>query len=439
MKFRFLLFLFAALSSFNAQTLNKAKLDSLFSIIDSNNKSMGSFAIFENGKEIYSNSIGIIDLKTKIKSNPLTKYRIGSISKTFTSVIILQLMEEGKLTPDTKLSEYFPDFENSEKITISHLLQHRSGIYNFTNAEEYRSWMEKPISRDDLLIKMLSHKNVFQPDEKMEYSNSNYVLLSFIAEDIDKKSFAKILEDRIIKPLKLKNTYYGSKINTNNNEANSFKIFKEWEPNTETDMSVPVGAGAVVSNAIDLNIFINALFDGKLITKKSLDLMTTLKDNFGMGIFQMPFYDKTCLGHTGGIDGFTSILVYFPNEKVSVACLSNASFIPLNDILIGILSIYFNKEYKLPDFTQKYFVKDEDLDKYLGNYSGAGFPFKVIISKKDGVLLADAEGQPTLIMEPVDLHKFKFTPMKVEFEFVPDKNMLVLIMAQQRFELTREK
>ncbi len=422
-----------------AQNVEETKMDSLFSIIENNDKGMGSISIVKNGKEVYQNTVGYLNIKKQISINKNTKFRIGSISKTFTATIIIKLVEQDKLSLDTKLAKFFPQITNAEKITIEHLLKHRSGIYNFTNATDYVSWMEQSITRDELLKKIAANGNVFDPDEKTEYSNANFVLLSFIAEDLTGKDFSEILKDFITQPCALKHTYFGSAIKTENNEALSYNKLNEWELSTETDMSVPMGAGGIVSTSKDLNIFLNCLFNYKIVNKESLNKMMDIQDGMGMGLFQVPFYERKAFGHTGGIDGFQSNAFYFPDENVSVAYLSNGVVMPMNDILIGVLSIYFGRDYELPEFKEALKLTSEELDKYLGIYSSPDFPLKLTITKKDNILLGQGTGQPSFPLEAYDEHKFKFDQASLKVEFFPHENKLILKQGGGVFELTKEE
>lgn len=422
-----------------AQDFDQAKMDSLFSTIEINQKGMGSISIFEEDKEIYQNSFGLACIEDNKPINNNTKFRIGSVSKMFTAAIIMKLVEQDKLSLDDKLDNFYPEIVNSKKITIEHLLKHRSGIYNFTNAEDYVSWMEQSITKDELVQKIVSYGNVFEPDEKTAYSNSNYVLLSFIIEDLTGKTFSAILKDYITEPCNLDHTKYGSKINLNQNEAYSYTKLKDWEIATETDMSVPMGAGAIVSTPADLNKFLYCLFNHQIVSVESLEIMKNIQNGLGMGMFQVPFYEKRAFGHTGGIDGFQSNAFYFPNEKVSVAYLSNGVVMPMNDILIGVLSIYFGRDYELPEFNEPLELLSEELDKYLGVYSGPDFPIKLTISKKDNMLIGQGTGQSSFPLEAYDEHKFKFDQASLKIEFIPNENKLILKQGGGKFELTREK
>jgi len=399
---------------------------------------MGSLSIYKDGKEVYSNSLGYEHIENGAKTTNKTRYRIGSISKTFTATIIMKLVESKKLTLETTLSEFYPTVKNSENITIKQLLKHRSGIYNFTNDEEYTEWMEDPISKEDLVDVIAEYPSSFEPDSKAEYSNSNYVLLSFIAEDVLKKEFATILEELITKPCKLENTYYGAAIGNESNEAQSYTYIGEWEQATETDMSVPMGAGAIVSTASDLNKFLYCLFNGKVVSEVSLKEMMNLEDRFGAGLFTVPYGNKTAYGHTGGIDGFQSNAFYFEDDKVSFTYLSNGVAIPLNNILVGVLSIYFGDEYELPVFKPAIEVPTSELEQYVGIYSTSAIPMKMNIFIEDGVLYGQGTGQPKFPLEAYEKHKFKFDQAFLKIEFRPDTSELVIVQGGGELVMKKE-
>ena len=432
------IFLILITSFLYGQSFDQAKMDSFLTHIESNQRGMGSLSIFQNGEEVYQNSIGYADIAKNRKANQNTKYRIGSITKTFTASIIMMLIEEGKLELSTKLHEYYPEVPHSEQITIEQLLRHRSGIFNFTSSADYESWMEYPITRDDLVAKIVKNGSSFLPDEKFEYSNSNYVLLSLIVEKIENKEFSDILKNRICEPCSLTDTYYGSKISPENEEALSYSKSQEWNLATETDMSIPLGAGAIVSSPTDLNEFFTCLFTQKLLPKNSLETMTITKDGMGIGLLQAPFYEKKAFGHNGGIDGFQSNAFYFPKENMSVAYLSNGVAMPMNDILIGALSIYFNKEYNFPIFKEIMIPDSEDLKTYSGVYASPSFPLKITISNKNGSLIAQATGQPSFALEAFERHIFQFDQAGIKMEFIPKENKMIFQQGMGKYELIKE-
>jgi CubicO group peptidase (beta-lactamase class C family) len=438
MRQRFLALFFLFSTTTYSQDFDRAKMDSLFMLIDQNKKGMNSISIFEDGVEVYQSSIGFADIEKNIKATENTKYRIGSISKTFTAVIIMGLIEEGKLSLDTKLSDFLPVIENAENITIEQLLIHQSGIYNFTDAEDYTSWMEDPVTREDLMEKIAGYGSSFEPGTKTAYSNANYVLLSYIAEKVCKKEFSELLDKRICAPCHLSDTYYGSKINSDKNEALSYYLEEDWIPATETDPSIPVGAGGIVSTPTDLNTFLHCLFTNKILKEETMNIMREIRDGYGIGMFQAPFYEKRAYGHTGGIDGFAASAFYFPQEKVSAAFCSNGQVIPMNDILIGVLSIYFGRTYPLPDFKPLIKIETEILDEYVGVYSSSDLPLKLTITRKGNSIFGQGTGQPEFLLEAVEINIFRFDRAGIEIEFLPQENELILRQGGGSYDFKKE-
>jgi len=412
--------LFFSASAF-AQEIStfKSRLDSLLNSLETNNKAMASVTITKNGQEVYSRATGFIDNtgNSLVKSTPETRYRIGSISKMFTSVMILQLVEEKKLSLETHLSAFYKKVPNADSITIADLLNHHSGLFNFTNDENYRKWETEPRSRKQMMDLMEGQKPAFAPHSKGEYSNANFVLLGYILEDITGKSYQENLSERITTRIGLKNTMYGGKINHASNEASSFEyVDGRWIMSTETDMSIPHGAGSVISTTPDLTTFITALFNGKLINESSLKKMTTIKDGYGLGIFKVPFHERSAFSHNGGIDRFSSSLAFFPEDKVAVAFSSNALNYPMNEILIGILSCYFDKPYKIPDF-KTVTLSLEQLAACEGEYNSEQLPLVITVKSDGNKLIAQASGQPAFSLDAVSETEFRYDQFNIVMIF----------------------
>ncbi len=423
-----------------SQRINGSKLDSLLNILDEKNKVMGSLTISKNGIVLYSRAIGysVISDKEKIQATEKTKYRIGSVGKMFTATMIFQLIEEGKLSLTTTVDRYFPKLPNAHKISIGNLLNHRSGIHEFTDDTGYAAWMEQPKTQEEIL-KLISKHNVdFQPDEKSAYSNSNFVILGYIVEKVTKKSYSKNLNERITSKIELLNTYVGSKINKNNNECFSYRFSGTWELEKETDLTIPGGAGCIVSTPTDLTRFIEALFSLKLVSKNSLGQMKTITDRYGMGMRPAPFLTKKGYGHNGRIDGFRTNLAYFPADSVAISFCSNGEFYPVSEILIGAMSIYFNQEYSIPTF-KTITLKTEELDKYLGVYSSMQMPLKITITKENATLFVQATGQGAFPLEATEKDKFKFDEDGVKVEFNVSKNEFTITQRGTSFLFTKDK
>ena len=421
-----------------AQPLNTAKLDSLFNALASKEMAMGSVAISKNGVLLYKKAIGYsyIDHFVKTAANTRTKYKIGSESKMFTAVMIFQLIEEHKISLDQKLANWFPQLPNANKITIRMLLLHRSGLHNYTADDtHFPEWMDKPTTHEQLLKIIQDHRPDFEPDAKADYCNTNYLLLSYIIEKIDKASYATALENRIVSKIGLHSTYYGQRSKVSNNESVSYKNDKNsWATQKETDPGIHSGAGAIVSCPADMAVFITALFNGKLVSMKSLDTMKTMVDGYGMGMF--PF-DHDGYGHNGRIEEFYSALRYYPAEKLAVSYITNGIIYPRTDILAGIEKICFNEPYAIP-FAVSIQPTTSEFDKYTGKYASEDIPIKVNCTKEGARLLLETRGT-VFEVTPVAVNYFMHAPTGTFFEFFPATGELQIKETDNVYYLKKEK
>lgn len=423
-----------------AQQLNKASLDSLFSKMDVEQIGSGTVSIMHSGKEVYSKAFGMRDQVHQIPNTPQTIFRIGSITKTFTATLVMKMVEQKKLALTSTLGEFYPQIPNADKITIDQLLQHRSGIYNFTNESDYLQWNVQPMSQTNLLKRIASYSSVFEPGTRMDYSNSNYVLLTFILEKVSKQSYQDLLTKYISKPLQLKSTRVAGPIYVDNNEALSY----EWKVDrfilsTETDPSVPLGAGNLVSTTEELNVFLTALMNGKIVNQTSLKVMTSLKDNFGFGLFGSPYSSEKLIGHSGGIDGFNSLFLFNEKDQMSYAVVQNTNQLTSNSILHNLLNATHNKKLIYPVVAKAVKVNRLTLDKYIGDYSTDQIPIEIkVFVDNDGLLNAQATAQSSFPLTPLSNTLYEFAPAKVKIEFSSDGKSLKLLQAGQEFKFTKK-
>lgn len=421
-----------------SQNIDKEKLDAYFNTLDKEHKVMGSFAIAEHGKVIYSNTIGFSDVENNKKADLNTIYRIGSITKTFTAVLIMKAVENNKLSLDTKLSQFFPQIKNAEKITIESLLDHRSGIHNFTDDALYGTYYTQAASEEKLVDVIQKGGSDFEPDSKFSYSNSNYSLLGFILEKVYKKPYAKLVEEYITIPLQLKYTKVGRKIEPSKNVANSYTYENnKYVKSSETDMSVPIGAGNLVSTPSELIAFMDGLVSGKLISKESLGKMRNFKEHYGFGLAEVPFGDKKGFGHNGGIDHFSSILYYFPDGEKSFAMISNQSSFDNNNISIAALSAAYGKDFEIPSF-KVITISENELQQFVGTYATANMPMKINVFIKDKILMAQATGQSAFALEATSKTSFKFDKAGIVLDFNPAKKEFVLSQGGNKIIFVKE-
>ena len=356
-----LLALVIACPSLSAETPDRAKLDALFDNLAKNNLAQGSMAISLDGKLIYQRSFGP-------RQTPQTEYRIGSISKVFTAILVYQLIDEHRLALNDTLVAYFPQLPNADKITIAELLGHRSGLANFTSGTGFDDWKDKAKSHEELLAFIRDRRPDFEPDAKADYNNSNYLLLSYIVERLTGRDYKTVLAERILRKVHLNHTYYGEKLGFQPGEAVSYKYANnEWKQDRAACLDNFSGAGAILSTPQDMLTLIEALFAGKLISPESMATMTTIRDGYGRGMFPYGEANHRGYGHNGKTEGFGASLQYYPDAHLAIAYCTNGEVYPKAQILDRIFAICFGIPCDIPTFTPQ--IADAgSIAKFTGNY-----------------------------------------------------------------------
>lgn len=402
--------------------INTTKIDDFLNYIAKNKQNIGSVAIFKDGKEIYQKNFGQEQL-THVKWNSETGYQIGSISKLVTAVMLMQLEEKGKLNLNDKLSKYYPDVPNADKITLEQMMNHTSGLGDYVGG-----WLlEKSVGDKAILDTIKKHGVEFQPGEKVRYSNSGYYLLSRILEKVAKKPYNILLKENITDKANMKNTF-----SVLDNPKNIFKSYEntsgKWIEAKDFDFHNCIGLGDISSTMQDMNLFINALFNYKFVKKETLQKMLPKEgDDFGLGMMKVPFYNKISYGHGGDTTGTHSLVSYSPTEKYSVAIVVNGEKFSHNKLFIGIVSLMYDHEYEYPKFAEIKNLPVNELKKYEGNYHSEeiNMDFKISINEEN--LFAQLTDQPSFPLEFVESNKFKYDNAGVEIIFSPEKKQLTLI------------
>ena len=347
MKLQLITFLLLSLSNLVSQEINKEKIDDYITYIENNNGGIGSLSIYKNDREVYTRSFGQAKLiHTNYTSD--TKYQIASVTKMVTAILTLKLVENGKLELETKLSDFYPEIPNAEKITIKNLLEHTSGLGNFA-IKNGEIWVTEKVSEQEILDEIKKQGVSFEPNEKVVYSNSAYILLRTIIEKIYRKEYHKIVEQEITKPLHLKN--FSSVESNPVNIFKSYKFTENWAEIKEIEYTNVIGVGDIASTTKDMNILITSLFQYKMIKKETLELMKPIigKEDWGRGLALFEYNENTFFGHNGDVLGSHSRLIYNPKDKISIAYATNGERIPANIFVENIVSIIYNKAFKLPE------------------------------------------------------------------------------------------
>ncbi|GAA4345909.1 serine hydrolase domain-containing protein [Kangiella taiwanensis] len=409
-----------ATAKVNQSTLAE-QLDPYFEALAENNRLLGSMALYKGNEKLYSTTLEVAGDGVE-KNNTELKYKTGSITKTFTAALVFQLIEEKKLSLQTKLSSYYPKVANAERITIGQMLNHQSGIHSYTDDPNFIKYHMSLQDKSFLIDKIRSFEADFEPGEKTAYSNSNYLLLGYILEQIEEKSYAEQLEARIFKPLGMTNTLLGEAINPDNGEAFSYQLNDgKWQEVPQWDMSVAYSAGALVSTTDDLNLFITGLFNGKLISASSLEQMIELEDGFGKGIFGVKYElegaELQGYWHNGGIESFISHLAYYPEKDLSVVVLTNGMDYDIRQVYQTMLDAYFGKGVDVPEFGQAVELDAELLKPLVGDYESGTHPLDISISLLDGQLYAQATGQGGFPLTALSEDRFEFSRAGIEIRF----------------------
>lgn len=317
---------FALVGALAASAQAPARFDELVQSYVTNRSFMGAVLVARGSDVVFSKGYGLANVEWDIPNTPATKFRLGSITKQFTAASILLLEERGKLKVEDPVSKYVPDAPPAwNAVTIAHLLTHTSGIPSFTSFPEYKN-REPFATPTEQIVSWFRDKPLeFQPGLTMNYSNSGYVLLGYIIERITGDSYERFVQQNIFTPLGMKDSGYDSNTAIIKNRASGYSPGPGGRVNAGfIDMSIPHAAGALYSTTEDLLRWEQGLFGGKLLSPASLQKMTTpAKNNYAFGLVVLSVAGHKTIMHNGGIEGFNTMLAYFPDDKLTVVVLSN--------------------------------------------------------------------------------------------------------------------
>ncbi|MCB1025739.1 MAG: serine hydrolase [Acidobacteria bacterium] len=353
---KFLLLLILSLfvvSNVSFAQSNSKEIDKLLETYREYGQFNGTVLVAKDGKVIHQKGYGMANMEWDIPNQPDTKFRIGSVTKQFTATLILQLVSEGKIRLDGKITDYLPDYrkDTGDKITIHQLLNHTSGIPSYTALPGFfANDSRDPYSVADFIKKFASGDLEFEPGTKFNYNNSAYYLLGAIIEKVDGKKFAESLQKRILDPLGMKNTGYDVHQTILAKRARGYqKTPAGYENAAYLDMDIPYSAGSMYSTVEDLLKWDQALYGDKILSAESKKLMFTPGlENYGYGFFieERPIgkSDKKVkiIQHGGGINGFNCLFSRAVGQKTTIIILDNVGqgqfHTKITDSIISILN-----------------------------------------------------------------------------------------------------
>jgi len=308
------------------------------------------FSVMHPDNGFWNGAEGYADLASGVSMEPCQITRVGSTVKTFTAVTILLLQEDGKLSIEDPIKDYLSmeqitGLQNAEKSTIKQLLIHSSGIYNYIQNPEFQTASLNDLTnvwQPEELLNYAQGKNAyFPPGSDVLYSNTNYVLLGWIIEKVTNQPFYEVFEERIFTPLEMKATQFAAEdpvpsgivrgyvdLYSNFNLINS-TYYSGWDYFTAD--------GGLLSNAHDLNVFLHALFNGKLLTSPSINQMISWQNPheqssegfdtaYGLGIFKIETEYGPAYLHSGDAIGYFASMVHFPTQNITITWAVNGNY-----------------------------------------------------------------------------------------------------------------
>ncbi len=381
------------------------RVDSLLNeYFPSENAPGAAIMIVKDGSVLYKKSIGKANLELDTDIHHGSLFRIGSNTKPFTAMAILKLAEDGQISLQDDITRYISDYPtDGHTITIEHLLTHTSGIRNFTSVDGFSQAQTKNYSPEDF-IDFFKHQPMdFPPGSQYRYSNSGYFLLGYIIEKVTKQSYARYLKSTFFTPLGMNNTTYDNPRRIIKNRTSGYVPDEGYFLNGKhISMTVPYSAGALLSTTEDLTIWYQAVMDGEVVSQASLKkALTPYKLNDGTSTccgyawFLGNLLGSPIIGHTGGITGYYSTLVYLPQDEVFVVGLTNCNWqnIDFENLSTKLAALAIEKPYFEPK------KKDINAAFYAGTYTSPTGDNITLIVENDELFLVGRNESKWILFE----------------------------------------
>jgi CubicO group peptidase (beta-lactamase class C family) len=386
--------LFLVVGMSPAQTQD-SRMDQVVQSYVASKEFMGSVLVARGNDILLSKGYGSANLEWGIPNTPSTKFRLGSITKQFTAASILLLEERGKLKVEDLVKQHLRDAPAAwDKVTIFHLLTHTAGVPSFTDFPDYKSFQPFATTTEKLVARFRDKPLDFEPGQNFYYSNSGYVLLGHLIEKISGQSYERFVQENIFTPLGMKDSGYDSNSAVIARRAAGYTPAPNGPVNADfLHMSVPHAAGALYSTTEDLLRWEQGLFGGKLLSAASLAKMTTpLRNNYAFGLAINTVSGRKVISHGGGIEGFNTMLAYFPETKLTVAVLANLNGFAPDPIETLLARLAHGETVVLPSERKEITLDPKVLSRFIGVYQMAPGT-NMLITLENNQLMSQLTGQ----------------------------------------------
>jgi CubicO group peptidase (beta-lactamase class C family) len=415
----------------------EAEIDAMFNQAYPGNLPGACVLIAKDDKVIYRKAFGMANLELNVPMKPENVLQLASITKQFTSVCILMLTEQGKLSLKDPLSKYIADYPRGNEITLHHLLNHTSGITSYTNLPEFRAKTRLDMAPEEIIASFKNLPLEFNPGEKHAYTNSGYALLGYIIEQLSGMSYEDFVQKNIFDKLGMKNSCYANSYKIIPNRANGYQLYEGNYENAEyMSTTIPYAAGSLMSTIDDMFLWYKAIHNNTLISASSKQLAFTnytltngKLTNYGYGWAINELAGTTTIEHTGGINGFTTSGIYVPEKNIYAIVLTNRDdgkgpetyTIKAVSALLG----------KSPTEKAPVNISEKELKKWVGAYQ-----FEEVlrfITYENGSLYSMREGGRPIKLEPLSDNEFRFENRFATYKF-SSKNGKKQVLYTDRIE-----
>jgi CubicO group peptidase (beta-lactamase class C family) len=415
----------------------EALVDELFTDATAGDSPGAAVLVAQNGKIIYQKGFGFANLEHRVPVTVETKFRIGSITKQFTAAAIMKLQEAGLLQVQDALSKYMPDYPRGNEVTIHHLLTHTSGIHSYTGKPDFLQTVTVETKPESLIASFKNDKYDFDPGTQWRYNNSAYFLLGYLVGKTANEPYDAYLKKTFFAPLNMQDTgiHHWSAILAHEATGYSY-IDGKFQKAQNWDMSRAGGAGALYSTVTDLYRWNEAVFNGKVLSEKSLTAAftpATLKDGskpqtfgggYGYGWGISDFRGIKEITHGGGLNGFVTNLARYPEHNMTVTVLTNCA--PTRELNPSALTHEIAQIYLWEKMaSQESYATDTTIDPriyddYVGRFEYPGGAI-LIVTRDGNKLFAQLTGQPQFEIFPRSATEFFWKAVDAQITFVKNE------------------
>lgn len=399
--------------------------DSLIKAYSVSGKFNGTVLVARKGEIVYMKSAGYRDAEKKTPHSSEDIYQIGSVTKQFTAAVIMQLQNEGRLSVNDKLSKYFKQLPNADKITIEHLLTHTSGLFNYTDDTVLlKSDVTKHYTRDQMISIFSMYKPDFEPGTKWNYSNTGYSMLGYIIEKVTGKPYEKVVRERILQPLGMDQSGFDYTHLKNEHKSKGYYSISEGAvaPAPTVDSTIAYSAGALYSTVNDLLKWERGIATEKILPAASWQkIFTPYKNNYGYGWSVGKAFGKAYMAHSGGIHGFSAFIMRIPQDELVSIVLDNGSGSASGIIARQLINIAMGEAYTIPKAKTELKIDKAILQTYAGEYELVP-GFSITIRLDGETLKAQATGQEEFPIFAETENMFFYKVVEAKIEFIKDSS-----------------